>query len=256
MSKTSQIFGIMANISVKLPPGSKKEAARHVEMNKEIEDAGLAFRTVRIATDWGYKTFDALKEAMGAPSEQPKRPQQDRLKSGMLVRIFKTVSDGDVLWEGDVNLEYDREVHKAATGYKQQALGGYWVHGLQEGMAPLNWGRMFFQNLPAKLERDGEVIYGALEPFAETGTEGVIWSLHEYGRAGYEGLHCLKNGDKLTVYSAVYDGDVDWEGELLFGGTIPTKLDWEEIMRFPLHMDERQWLQLSYQNRPIAIRPD
>lgn len=53
------------------------------------------------------------------------------------------------------------------------------------------------------------MIEGELYDFFMTGTEGVIWSVQEPGR-GFEGLHEIKAGDALTVYSE--DGSVRWSG--------------------------------------------
>jgi len=59
---------------------------------------------------------------------------------------------------------------------------------------------------------------------SETGTEGGFWAVqdlqhihpptdgHPYGRWDYEGLHILKDGDKLTIYSK--DREVIWNGEI------------------------------------------
>lgn len=55
-----------------------------------------------------------------------------------------------------------------------------------------------------------QVITGKLEPFFETGTEGVIWSIYENGKTGYDGLHPLKNGDKVTIFAG--DNSVLWDG--------------------------------------------
>lgn len=55
-----------------------------------------------------------------------------------------------------------------------------------------------------------KVITGKLDPFFETGTEGVIWSFYEDGKNGYDGLNSLKNGDALKVYSS--DDSILWEG--------------------------------------------
>jgi hypothetical protein len=57
-------------------------------------------------------------------------------------------------------------------------------------------------------------IIGKLDPFSETGTEGVIWSLHENGKEGYDGLHCLGEGDHLTVYDPVDNTKVVWQGNI------------------------------------------
>lgn len=39
-----------------------------------------------------------------------------------------------------------------------------------------------------------------LEAYFETGTEGIIWSMCT-DNEGYDGLHCLQDGDELTVYT-------------------------------------------------------
>ncbi len=51
---------------------------------------------------------------------------------------------------------------------------------------------------------------GTLEPFFETGTEGVVWSLETNGIPGYAGLCCLENGDELLIYDE--SGGVAWQG--------------------------------------------
>ena len=59
-----------------------------------------------------------------------------------------------------------------------------------------------------------------LEPYFETGTEGVIWSV-QIDNLGYEGLYPLKNGDELIVYTKdrcaiVWKGIVHLEFERLY----------------------------------------
>jgi len=60
-------------------------------------------------------------------------------------------------------------------------------------------------------------LIGTLEPFFETGTEGIVWSLAEDEKQGYEGLHYIQEGDHLTVFGEnneiVFDGNIvcDWE---------------------------------------------
>lgn len=225
-----QKSGILAPRYVELPYETAEEKAAADADNKEL--AAVGWRTCRMAYDWGFVAYDDLKAD----------PRKNALfKSGDLVRVFKSVSDGDVLWEGVI--DYDCEKYH---------------HGFQKGMPPNEWVGMFYRCWPARLERaDGTVLFGALEAFAETGTEGEIWSVHEYGKQGYDGLNCLRNGDKLTVYTNVRDGEIDWEGPVAFG---PEKVErlgpWAgEIMRRTTHMDTMEWLQMSYQHRPVVVTP-
>ena len=57
-------------------------------------------------------------------------------------------------------------------------------------------------------------IIGKLDAYWETGTEGVIWSVYENDKKGYDGLHCLENGDYLIVYDPVNTENIVWEGNI------------------------------------------
>jgi hypothetical protein len=58
-------------------------------------------------------------------------------------------------------------------------------------------------------------VVGTLDPYSETGTEGIVWSLTASGVPGYDALNCLKRGDGLLVYNpdgtALWSGDIDLE---------------------------------------------
>lgn len=216
-----KIHGTLSTKTVELPPKSEAHRLEMEETNRQI--AGLG-RVYRGGTDWVFQEYG------------DKEPV--RFQSGDLVKIFKTVTEGDPYWIGTVKL--DRSDYH---------------HGLQEGMDKEKWSSMFFKEMPVKLERDGKVIFGAMEPFCETGTEGVIWSVREYGKSGYDGLVTLKDGDKLTVYANVRDGEVEWEGELDFGPDEITKHGWTEVVREPKHMKTEDWLQLCWESRPAIIVP-
>ena len=57
-------------------------------------------------------------------------------------------------------------------------------------------------------------IKGTLQAFSETGTEGIIWSIYEDGREGYDGLNGLHGGDHLTIFHPGNPGIVIWEGNI------------------------------------------
>lgn len=66
---------------------------------------------------------------------------------------------------------------------------------------------------------DREQKIGTLEPWMETGTEGVIWTLHQDGKPGYEGMHCLADGDHLTVWEVesgrrVFNGMIKFDTKI------------------------------------------
>jgi len=58
------------------------------------------------------------------------------------------------------------------------------------------------------------VVKGKLDPFFETGTEGVLWSVYEDGKEGYDGLHVLKKDDYLTIFDPEDNTKVIWEGNI------------------------------------------
>jgi hypothetical protein len=258
-----KIYGLLTATTVELP---FENAEAQAEADKTNAQLGGLFRVFRGGTDWGFQAKGEKEPAL--------------LQSGDLVRIFKTVTDGDVCWQGTVDFDtkhYHHVLQKSALGriIDQPTLLGSFHQALKSSI-PLSvlpviaslrhektqpdaetrkWIGMFYKALPAKLERDGKVIYGALDAFSETGTEGVIWSLSEYGKTGYDGLNCLKNGDKLTVYDTVRDGAVEWEGRVDFSAPNVTKIGWTEVMRTSAHMDTENWLQLSWQRRPAVLTP-
>jgi hypothetical protein len=171
--------------------------------------------------EWLFNTYTNIDEArqnlLDEQTESNPKKQGTKLESGTLITIFNTISKGEVLWSDTVSLERKRRYQTFPRNpqYGQQEVFGMWVHGFEEKLSPKNWASMFFNHLPAKLEKpDGSVVYGALEPFFETGTEGVIWSLLEYGKTGYDALHSVSNDDNLTVYKSVTDGNIHWQGTL------------------------------------------
>ncbi len=44
-------------------------------------------------------------------------------------------------------------------------------------------------------------VRGVPYAFFETGTEGVMWSVLEDGKSGYDALNIIEEGDHLTIYA-------------------------------------------------------
>lgn len=59
--------------------------------------------------------------------------------------------NGEVAWEGTVDLEYERRqrAYPSNPQYSQQEVCGYWVHGLQRDQDPETWAQAFIQEAPA-----------------------------------------------------------------------------------------------------------
>ena len=65
-------------------------------------------------------------------------------------------------------------------------------------------------------ENKKTVIEGKLMPFYETGLEGTLWSVHEDGKEGYDGLNPLQSGHILTVFNDAARTEVLWSGVVDF----------------------------------------
>jgi len=249
------VFGVLSSKD-KLIPG--RAPSKRADGYISSEDRYL---------DWGYDSAKTVMEAhqRATHDKGPAKKESEDLKDGMLLTVFNTISKGDVAWSGVVNLEHKSRYRSYPMNpqYGQQEVFGMWVHGLQDGMDAKEWASMFFNNMPATLERDGKKIHGTLEPFFETGTEGVIWSLSEFGKSGYDGLNCLKKGDKLTVYSKVTDGDIAWQSDLSFetvkDGLKGVKMMGkdtflgEKVDRLPKGISRPKWRDMFFKRQPIKI---
>lgn len=116
-----------------------------------------------------------------------------------------------------------------------------------------------------------EVIKGIIFPFAETGTEGIIWSLQDEKyisedgkRWQYDGLNPLQDGDHLTVLND--DGSVFWEGTI----KLEYKRNYQPYPMNPSHgqqavggcwvhglqedVEPEQWLNMFAEQRKAVLR--
>jgi hypothetical protein len=110
-----------------------------------------------------------------------------------------------------------------------------------------------------------KTINGVLEAFAETGTEGILWSVHEQGVQGYDGLNVLKNGDYLIILDKKESDKVIWEGYIELDYQInyrpyPMNPQYgqQAIGNFWVHGVQKdfnpdKWLQLFMQENPVRL---
>jgi len=75
-------------------------------------------------------------------------------------------------------------------------------------------------------EEQNSVLKGVCTFYTETGTEGGFWAFQDskyiFPQEGvekefyyeYEGLHILKNGDKLTIFSSDNQKQIIWSGTI------------------------------------------
>lgn len=106
-------------------------------------------------------------------------------------------------------------------------------------------------------------VTGTLDPFFETGTEGVIWSLVVAGMPGYDGLFSLHDGDELVIYNAT--GQAQWRGQVKLEyerrwRPYPTnpKHGQQEVLGFWVHgfqatLDPEVWAKAFFDRAPAVL---
>jgi len=107
-------------------------------------------------------------------------------------------------------------------------------------------------------------IEGRLEAYAADPARGVLWSIHEDGRPGQEGVHPLLNGNFLTVYgeegTILWSGIVDLDFELLQVPDFqdPTKMKQQVLGRWvhgaQKYEDPEVWAQMFFGRRRALMK--
>lgn len=104
--------------------------------------------------------------------------------------------------------------------------------------------------------KSGRGIKGILEPFCETGTEGIVWSLQDEKHISadgkqwsYDGLNPLEDGDFLKIFNDAAHKKLIWQGEI--------KLKHPPATRFnrgvQSGVDERKWAQMFFDGKPGTL---
>ncbi len=167
------------------------------------------------------------------------------LKSGDLVKVFKSVTKGEIAWHGTVDLDFTKN-----TSY-----------GDQKGTSTVLWDAMFTDEMPARLTKDGQQIFGIVANHTEQG-DIAFRALYPFGKGST--IYNIEDGDELIVYSKVLDGDVEWQGSMTFtpdrgaaGIQDVNYTPWSttKLLRTPQHMPATKWMEFSYEQRPVLITP-
>lgn len=202
-------------------------------------------------------------------------------------RLHLRNAQGDTVFNGSAGTDYRTNMTIINARHSGQLFA--WpnkpgtfvlVHGIPEGVSPDVWLTAIVEKwdvelapLPRLLDNsrlnEGDLrVSGILDPFFETGTEGVIWSIYDPRCAlgePYEGLHDLKNGDHLTVYER--DGiTVRWKGTI----KLEYKRNWrpypmnpqygqQEVLGFWVHglqedLSPEDWARMFFDKLPAVLR--
>lgn len=179
-----------------------------------------------------------------------------QLQNGDLMRVFNSIAKGERLFQFKIDFE-------RGDDYQQY----------QRGVNKNLWASLFNLELPAKLQReDGTIIDGNLMSFLETGMEGrPDWILFDFAKKSYESAHWLKDGDILTVFSHVTNGNIEWQGRLEFenqplitgkktmlfsfdeAGKLHTRDVDDIFIKKPVKPDLATWEDFSLYRRPATV---
>lgn len=102
----------------------------------------------------------------------------------------------------------------------------------------------------------GKGIKGILEPFCETGTEGIVWSLQDEKHISadgkqwsYDGLNCLNDGDFLKVFNDAARKKVVWQGEIKLKHPPATRYN----RGIQEGVNEDAWAQMFFDAKPGVL---
>lgn len=105
-------------------------------------------------------------------------------------------------------------------------------------------------------------VVGELDAFFETGTEGVVWSMHWAGIPGYTGLIPFRDGDRIVAYAtptqAAWDIRLQLEYQRRFRPyPLNPKYGQQEINGLWVHgfektMDPEKWSEPFFQQAPVV----
>jgi len=80
------------------------------------------------------------------------------IKDGDNLIIYDKKDTEKIVWQGIINLEYETHMCTSSfnSDYKQQAILGLWVHGLQKTENQEEWAKYFIEAYPMFLEQKSE----------------------------------------------------------------------------------------------------
>ncbi len=154
------------------------------------------------------------------------------------------ITDGNIVWEGQIDFTLQKtEEDQAKKALFLKECGSY-----------------FSRHFPAVLEKDGEIIHGHLEPFIETGMEGVMLSISDYTIAGRGSLTPLFNNSASSQYLKIYNNVTNGTSAepLIQLGDVHDIDVYQNIrlVQVPKNIDPKEWLRRLYSARPVIILPE
>lgn len=151
-----------------------------------IHESQLAVKTLRQKLDWGTEIVD--EDAKACVLAERKIPSDYAvLKKGDVVRIFKTITKGEGVFETN-----DMQLPSSQLNSQNAFL----------------WERAFDNNIPAVLKKsDGNFVYGVASREDLGQGVGCVYSVNEFGKTGYDQLNLPHQvGAQISFFSQVTCG--------------------------------------------------
>jgi len=100
-ANAKEIVGLLSMVRGERPYETAAEQEKADKLNAQIR--GMGFRTCRLAYDWAVHEYG--------------QPKSAALKSGDLMKVFKTVSEGSVAWQGEIDFDRTEYHHGIQRGF-------------------------------------------------------------------------------------------------------------------------------------------
>jgi hypothetical protein len=181
--------------------------------------------------DFGF--FDCVKEEGGDVKRTP-----NLLKSGDMLTMFNTIVDGQICLEATMLRESEHNPNQPP-----------------KGIFRFDWADLLQNRKPVKLETENNIYYGTIAPLRHF--DYFHWTLRTFDFPSKQIM--FGDGDKLTAYDYVTDGQADFEGRLSFSPAKYEAMNFaggrvsQVFKREVQHGSHLFWTLYCEQNRPVKV---